>query len=761
MLVIDDLHELRSAEALAQLEALLARRPPLLRVVLATRHDPQLGLHRLRLAGQLTEVRAADLRFSLDETRELLATSGIALSDQGVSLLHARTEGWAAGLRLAALSLARHPQPERFVAEFAGSERTVADYLLAEVLERQPDHVRRLLLRTSILERVNGALADVLVGASGSERILHELEAANAFVVSLDAGRAWFRYHHLFADLLRLELRRTEPDAVGPLHRTAAEWYAAHGEVTEAVRHAQAAGDWAHAARLLVDGILTLSLKGQHATLAALIAAFPPEAPPDPELALLFGYREMTQGSLDGAAAYLTLAERHAPEVAAERRRRFEVVLAVTRLSLARRRGDFGAVLERVQALRGPAEAETLSEVGLSNEARATALMNLGIVELWSYRLDDARRHLEQGLALARQIGLAYVEVGCLSHLAVTDAWRSFALVRERCARGDRDGGGAGPVDPADPLRRPGDAGADGRRASPLRGGARLARARRRGAPTRPRARHGAPGPARAGHARARPGPPRGGARRLPRRRAAAGPAPDAARPHGADARVARADAAATRPDRGGPRGPGRALGRGAPVGRGAHGPRRRPPGRGGRAVRRRRSSVRCWTAPRPCCTRAPSSRRCSSARSRATGSATRAGPRATSSARSTSPSPTPSSSRSCSYAGRPAPTPPRQRTAHAALLADILDVLAGAPLRPRATDVVALREALSASELRVLGYLPSNLSAPEIAAELCVSTSTVKTHMRQIYAKLDAHTRTEAVQRARELGLLGPSTRR
>jgi LuxR family maltose regulon positive regulatory protein len=159
------------------------------------------------------------------------------LSEEGLARLHARTEGWVAGLRLAALSLAGHPDPERFVAEFSGSEYTVADYLLAEVLERQPDEVRRLLLRMSILERVNGALADALLETSGLERILHALEEANAFVVALDAERSWFRYHHLFADFLRLELRRTNPDAVAGLHR-AAGWYAEHGHIVEAIRHA-------------------------------------------------------------------------------------------------------------------------------------------------------------------------------------------------------------------------------------------------------------------------------------------------------------------------------------------------------------------------------------------------------------------------------------------------------------------------------------------------------------------------------------------
>jgi LuxR family transcriptional regulator, maltose regulon positive regulatory protein len=173
--------------------------------VLATRHDVRLGLRRLRLEGDLVEVREPDLRFTVAEARELFAAAGVDLPE--VAPLVKRTEGWAAGLRLAALSLSGQPDPGRLAAEFSGTERTVAEYLLAEVLDRQGEAVRRLLLRTSILERVNGELAGLLTGDSGGERVLQDLEAANAFVVALDAGRSWFRYHHLFADLLRDDLQ--------------------------------------------------------------------------------------------------------------------------------------------------------------------------------------------------------------------------------------------------------------------------------------------------------------------------------------------------------------------------------------------------------------------------------------------------------------------------------------------------------------------------------------------------------------------------
>jgi LuxR family transcriptional regulator, maltose regulon positive regulatory protein len=263
ILVIDDLHELHSPDALAQLTRLLTNLPPHVHAVLATRRDLPLGLHQLRLAGELAEIRAADLRFSERETRQLLEASGIMLSEAGVALLHQRTEGWAAGLRLAVLSLAGHPDPERFVAEFSGSNRTVAEYLLAEMLDRQPDEVQQLLLRTCVLDRVNGELADLLTGRLGSEQILLELEDANAFVVSLGPERTWFRYHHLFGDLLRLELRRTRPEEVPGLHRRAAGWFTLQGQVADAVRHTQAAGDWADAARLLADHSFGLTLDGQ------------------------------------------------------------------------------------------------------------------------------------------------------------------------------------------------------------------------------------------------------------------------------------------------------------------------------------------------------------------------------------------------------------------------------------------------------------------------------------------------------------------
>jgi len=432
VVVLDDLHELTAPEALAQLTSLLTRLPRHVRAVLATRRDLRLQLHRLRLAGELAEIRAADLRFTERETRELLDVAGIALSESAAALLHQRTEGWAAGLRLAALALADHPHPERFVAEFSGSDRTVAEYLIAEMLERQPDDVQQLLLRTSLVDQVNGELADVLTGRTGSERLLLELEDANAFVVSLDPERTWFRYHHLFADLLRLELRRTWPEEVPTLHQRAAAWLLGQGRAAEAIRHTQAAGDWPGAAQLLADHAFSLMLDGRTQTLQALLRAFPRGAD-HPELALVHASVDVVHGRLDETAAHLAVAEAHARTVPPDRLPRLHVAIALVKLSLARRRGHLAGVLEQADFLAAPLTGQSEEDIALGNDLRAAALMNLGIVEGWSLGDPDGERHLLEGALLARKIGRPFLEVSCLAELGFASKFRSFATVRSRC----------------------------------------------------------------------------------------------------------------------------------------------------------------------------------------------------------------------------------------------------------------------------------------------------------------------------------------
>ena len=375
VLVIDDLHELSSAEATESLAGLLTSLPQGVHAIVATRRDPPLRLHQLRLTGELAEIRAGQLRFTQDETRELLAAAGIVLPGQVAALLHQRTEGWAAGLRLAVLSLAGHPEPERFVAEFSGSDRTVAGYLMAEMLERQPPEVQGLLLRTSVLDRVNGELADLLTGRPGSERILLELEDANAFVVSLDPGRTWFRYHRMFGDLLRLELRRTLPQGIPELHRLAARWLAEHGQAADAIGHLQAAGDWAEAARLLADHALSLTLDGQAGTVATLLRAFPAAAGAGSgELALVQAIADLDQVRLDQADAHLQVARSYATTTPPERQHRLRMTLATLDLLSARLRGHFDGVFEQVVALPFPAAGQS----GARNPHHASGGGNLG-----------------------------------------------------------------------------------------------------------------------------------------------------------------------------------------------------------------------------------------------------------------------------------------------------------------------------------------------------------------------------------------------
>jgi LuxR family transcriptional regulator, maltose regulon positive regulatory protein len=431
-LIIDDLQELHSDEALAQLERLLTRLPSTACAVLSARRDPRIRLHQLRLAGQVANIRAADLQFSLDETGELLRASSITLSSDDAATLHRRTEGWAAGLRLAAISLEGHPDPERFVAEFSGTDRAIGEYLFAEMLERQPDDVRNMLLRTSLLDRVNGELADLLTGRAGCERFLLELEDANAFVVSLDPQRTWFRYHRLLADFLHLELRRTAPDEVPDLHRRAAGWLQKHGAILEAVRHAQGARDWSDAARLLTDHLFSLTLDGQEATIAALLRSFPQgTSADDPELALAYAAVQLAQGHQEEAAAQVALARSHLERIPEARRRRHAMAIASLRLALARRSGQFTEVIEQVNLL-DASIAETNELMAVGRELGAVALMNLGIVETWTGRLADAERHLVQAAALAQAIGRPYLEVMCRAHLGFPSERVSCATARER-----------------------------------------------------------------------------------------------------------------------------------------------------------------------------------------------------------------------------------------------------------------------------------------------------------------------------------------
>jgi LuxR family maltose regulon positive regulatory protein len=792
-LVIDDAQLLDSGELLPQLEPLVLRGPAQLRLVLSTRHDLNLGLHRLRLEGELTEIRAADLRFSLAEARALFDATGVELSAEALARLHGRTEGWAAGLRLAALSLAGHPDPERFAAEFSGSERTVVEYLLAEVLERQSEQVRRLLLRTSVLERVNGELADLLSGGGGGERVLQDLERANAFVVPLGPARSWFRYHHLFADLLRRELRRTAPDEVIGLHQAAAHWFAAHEFPVEAIRHAQEAEDWSLAARLLADHWLGLQLDGQAATVHPLLARFPADViAADAALATVMVAEELAQGSPARAERQLRLATRESASVPAARRARVQLLLGVVGLLIARQRGNLPEVAEAAHRLQAMAGAPDAVLHGLGEQVRALALITLGVAEYWAARFDQAEPHLEQGVALARRIGRPYLEFTGLAHQAGIEALRSHARAAERGRQAVglalRHGWTDEPV--ADTayqilanvlawqglpeeaegwLRRAERAlaslgkteSATGAGVYYVHGLVELTRGHDQDAAAFFRAAERLAGRLDTQHlllprvrgllvqALVRMGDTEQAERTL-------ASLDETEREHG-EIRVA---AAALRLAQNNAHAATTAL---APVLDDSA------------PVDRRTWLVQAFMLE-------------ASARNALgdPGAAEQAVERGLDLAE-------PDRALSA-FLIHPAPEllkrHARQHTKHAALIDDILRLLPGEPQRPtgpggnggpgsggfggmesprargglggsspRLAEPPRLMEPLSRSEIRVLRYLPTNLSAREIARELSVSVNTVRTHMRHLFAKLSVHRRTEAVTRARALSLLAPSS--
>jgi LuxR family maltose regulon positive regulatory protein len=756
VLIIDDLHELRSADAQRQLERLLAALPRSVRVVLSSRRDPPIRLHQLRLADEVAEIRADDLRFTERETRELLAASGIGLSDRGVAALHQRTEGWAAGLRLAVISLSRHADPERFVAEFSGTDRAIGEYLMAEMLERRPAEVQSMLLRTSLVDRLNGELADLLAGRSGSERMLLELEDANAFVVSLDPERSWFRYHQLLADFLRLELRRRFADEVPDLHRRAARWFADHGEVVEGVRHTLAAGDWPDAARLLADHLFSLTLDGQEGAIAVLLRLFPEGVSAiDPELALARVAVQLAQGRLEEAAAQLSLAESHVQSAPPARRRRLTVATTSLRLALVRRSGQFAEVIEQLSVLDASIAGESSEPVAVSSELRAVALMNLGIVETWSRRFDDAERHLSEGAALAHGIGRPYLEVGCRAHQVFPTTRVSLASARERgrqaIALAERYGLGDRPIlapalgavafwaiwmgefdegesalrrawEVAEPQIDPAaavllhmvtgqlhaarrqyqaavEAFAAGARAQSLLTGVHAFATPVVGWLAATQARLGMPDDA---------------------RETLAGISSESGRMGFID--NARAVIFMSEGD------PAGALDVLRDV------PDVTPPT--GPAFTLVETHLLAGIAHLHLGDR------------NAAATAAEAALAAAEPDRLMFPF-------AMTNAGALLDALPRHETAHGALLSEIVDLLRGEPAAGNDREHLAERGELSPGELRVLRYLPTNLTRPEIARELYVSINTVNTHIRNIYSKLGASDRSSAVRRARELRLL------
>ncbi len=441
LLVLDDYHVISSPPVHESLGFLVEHRPPGLHLVLASRSDPPLALARLRARGQLTELRAAELRFTPAEAAALLrvaATGGARLDaplpDAAAAALAARTEGWAAGLQLAGLSLRGRSDVGGFVAAFTGSHRYILDYLAEEVLERQPGRVREFLLETSVLERLSGELCDAVTGRPGSQALLEQVERAGLFVVPLDEVRGWWRYHHLFADLLRARLQQEQPGRVPELHHNAAAWYAERGLADEAVRHAVAAGEMVWAARLIEQHYDELFyLRGEGGTIQRWLASLPGDLVRSrPRLLLTQAFLALTSGRLETVEPLLDAAQQayaHAaqepfePTVGRARSLLVNVpaLIAIQRGFLAQLRGDADATV--AFAAQAMAEADE-GEWRLSSTARGF----LAVGEWLRGQLAQAERTFMSTVAEWRAAGLPTLT-----------AWVLYLLGRVQRAQGGLD----------------------------------------------------------------------------------------------------------------------------------------------------------------------------------------------------------------------------------------------------------------------------------------------------------------------------------
>jgi LuxR family maltose regulon positive regulatory protein len=423
LLVLDDYHLIDAQQVHMPLAFLLEHLPAGLHLVLASRSDPPLPLARLRAAGQLAELRAGDLRFTAEEAAALLRESaGDVLPAAVAAALAARTEGWAAGLQLAALSLRGQPDVAGFVAAFSGTHRYVLDYLTDEVLEGQTDQVREFLLETSMLERLSGELCDAVTGRTGGQVMLEQVERANLFLVPLDEVRGWWRYHHLFADLLRARLQQQQPGRFAALHHNAAAWCEEHELADDAVHHALGAGDATWAARLIERHFDETFWPGELATVQRWLTALPAElAGSRPRLCLVRAVLALAGGDAEGVGPLLDAAERASADAedepfepsagkAASLLVNVPAAIALGGASLAHLRGDAdGTAAFASQALAKTGEGESMLD--------STARLLLAVAEWLRGRVAEAERVFAASIARWRAAGERYSAAFACHHL--------------------------------------------------------------------------------------------------------------------------------------------------------------------------------------------------------------------------------------------------------------------------------------------------------------------------------------------------------
>jgi LuxR family transcriptional regulator, maltose regulon positive regulatory protein len=430
-LVIDDLHVLTEPTVRDELDFLLRNVGPGLRVVVSARTDPLLPLHRHRLAGELAEIRAGDLAFSTAEAGLLMAQHGCTLSADSLECLTRRTEGWAAGLRLAAISMDSHPDPDQFVKELITEDSALTGYLVEEVLSTQPPEVREVLLSTSILEQVSAEAASELTGDDRAGAILSAVAHANAFVQP--AGDGWYRYQTLFAEVLRLKLRHEYPGRITALHRRAARWYERNGSLTDAVRHAAQAGDWPLAASMVIDGLAISEIiePRNGRSLAAEFLSMPhSEAWTGPQPYLVSAAAALAAGRPGSAVAELDAADGILEREPAGQETAARLAAAMLRLAASRRTGDLPAAAAaafRAEALVGEVAGgpgEHGGKPSRHQRIRARVLADRAAVELWSGRIDEAARVLDSAVAAAAAPGGEHERADCLGQLALVEALR-------------------------------------------------------------------------------------------------------------------------------------------------------------------------------------------------------------------------------------------------------------------------------------------------------------------------------------------------
>ena len=447
VLVLDDYHVIESPAIHAGMEFLLEHLPPPLHVVVASRADPPFALSRMRVRGQLVELRAADLRFTAGEVADFLrGVMGLALAPEQIAALESRTEGWVAALQLAALSLEGRGDVAGFVDAFAGDDRYVVDYLVEEVLRRQPPEVQEFLLTTSILDRLSASLCEAVSGQPGGKNMLEALERRNLFVVALDNRREWYRYHQLFADVLRAHLVEREPERVSYLHRRASDWYEANGERPLAIRHALAASDFEQAATLIELASPVLRNRRQESIILSWMGALPEEVlQRRPVLSFMYAGALLASGKAEGVAARLDDAEqwiepgdggpRAKPAtgemvVVAEKTFRYlPGWIAIDRAWLANIRGDRAATLEQARRALATIPADERVPHGLATALFGIAQWSLGDLEL-------AHRTFAEGMERIRTAG--FVPDVLASTLALAEMEADLGRLGEAMATYER-----------------------------------------------------------------------------------------------------------------------------------------------------------------------------------------------------------------------------------------------------------------------------------------------------------------------------------